>query len=320
MTRPHAWSLSNRSLERGIISFPVTQLRRALSKWSTVWLQSATYVRWGLGVVRRAPGLYLLIAVVYATPALLAGFLPVLLPAPALWRQALTVVLPWITILLGAVVVMVAVGYHARGRSIDLARATSVAVGWVPRYLWTNVHTSLIFWAPVGLVFAARSWQEGALPLMVVPEVVVDALWWLVIAGLALYLHTRTLLAPFLAVHADLPGTLAALEAWRLGGQHFSICLATLIVGSLPVGLPLGLLAFGVLRLSGDGQGAAPDLAWALIQAVRPVLIAALYSLYRDLWDADQARQRAQGGLRVPLLVRAVLALTQPLPKLGRWE
>ena len=68
-------------------------------------------------------------------------------------------------------------------------------------------------------------------------------LWWLAITTCALYLHMRTVLAPFFAVDADLPGTLAALEAWRLSGRHFPVCLATFVLGSQPIASPLGLLA-----------------------------------------------------------------------------
>ena len=106
-----------------------------------------------------------------------------------------------------------------------------------------------------------------------------------------LFLHTRTLLAPFLAVHADLAATLAALEAWRLSGRHFSLCLATLILGSLPVGVPVVLLLLGSLSVSGVGLGAAPTFAWVVIQAIRPVLVPSVYALFCDLWDADGPHQ-----------------------------
>src|SRR6185437_9981893 len=110
------------------------------------------------------------------------------------------------------------------------------------------VHTSLIFWVPTTLLLELH----GRLP-----SVAPDALWWLLIGSVALYLHTRTLLAPFLAVHADLPGTLAMLTAWRLAGQHLGLCVATLVVGSLPVALPLAILALALSSsLSGPAQSA----------------------------------------------------------------
>ncbi len=260
-----------------------------------------------------------------ALPALLAGGVAAYAREPVMWQQALVLSLPWITIVLGAVVIMIALGYQARRQEVDLTQATRVAVRWVPRYVWTNVHTSLIFRAPIAMLFAAREWQTKSSPASGIADMAMSGLWWLVITCCALYLHTRTVLAPFLAVHADLPGTLAALEAWRLGGRHCPVCLATFVLGSLPVVVPLGLLAFILTRnLSGRSYEvmatATPELAWVGIQAVRPVLIAALYPLYRDLWQRELARRKREGGERVPPPARALLAITRPLPKLGRWD
>jgi hypothetical protein len=194
----------------------------------------------------------------------------------------------------------------------------------VPRYFWTNVHTTVIFWVPVGLLLEAREWQAAAMPVGGAWGLALAALWWLVTGVAALCLHTRTLLAPFLAVHSDLPGTLAALEAWRLSGRHFAVCLSTFVVATVPVGLPLALLGLGLaLTLSGAALtaflAAAPNLVWAGIQAVRPILIPAVYGLYNDLWNAELARRRREGTPPVPGFARALLALTRPLPHPGRW-
>jgi len=135
----------------------------------------------------------------------------------------------------------------------------------------------------------------------------------------------RTVLGPFFAVDADLPGTLAALEAWRLSGRHFPVCLATFVLGSQPVASPLALLALILTRnLTGRVYevmaAASPEMVWVGIQAVRPVLIAALYPLYRAVWQRELARRKREGGERVPPPARALLAITRPLPKLGGWS
>jgi hypothetical protein len=49
---------------------------------------------------------------------------------------------------------------------------------------------------------------------------------------------------------------------------------------------------------------------------VRPVLIPALYMLYRDVWKIE----RAQSGLHVPRAARPLLRLTEALPKFGNWD
>jgi hypothetical protein len=267
----------------------------------------------------------LLILAVYAAPSLIAGYLTATVPEPDLWQRAAILGLPWITVVLGTVVVMVTVSYQAQGRSIGLGLATWEASRWVPRYLWTNAHTSLIFWIPVGLVLQLRNWQEAALPVPGMPAAAVVLLWWLVTGAVALYLHTRTVLAPFLAVHGDLPGTLAAIEAWRLSGRYFALCFGTFVAGALPVALPLGLAVLGLAVMLPDAAleallPAAPDLTWAGIQAVRPVLIPSLYALYKDVWHAEQVRRKREGAPPVPALARVLLALTGPLPALGRWS
>jgi uncharacterized membrane protein len=191
----------------------------------------------------------------------------------------------------------------------------------VPRYVWTNVHTSVIFWAPVGSLILIGGWLETSLGLQGVSGKAVAALWWMVIALVALVMHTRTLLAPFFAIHGDLPGTLAALEAWRLSGRYFAICLSTLVIASLPMVLPLlALVAIAVTVAPGTEKAAvvaaAPYAVWAGIQLVRTVLIPALCVLYNDLWTAELRWRRAVGSPPVPRLARALLTLTRPLPSL----
>src|SRR5262249_59661577 len=111
--------------------------------------------------------------------------------------QVTMVVLPYVTAIVGTVVVMVAVSHQAHRQRIGLVRVSLKALPWVPRYFWTNVHTSAIFWLPVGLLLLVRGWQETAAPLAGGLELAVAVLWWLVIGVVALVIPTPTLLAPF---------------------------------------------------------------------------------------------------------------------------
>jgi hypothetical protein len=149
----------------------------------------------------------------------------------------------------------------------------------------------------------------------------VEIVWWGAIGVLALAIHTRTLLAPFLAIHGDLPATLAALEGWRLSGRAFATCFTTLVAGSLPLALPLTLLVLAVMAgLPADTrqalEPALPDLAYAGIQLIRPILIPATYFLFVDLWSAEQTRRAHFGEPAIPAIPRLLLALTRPLPRL----
>jgi hypothetical protein len=288
------------------------------------WWAGIAYLKRGLALTRRAPRLYLSLTLMYTLPALLSAWLASRDGRAAGWQQAAALGLQWITIVLGTVVFMIAVGCHARRRSLGLGHATVYALSWLPRYLWTNVHTSIVFWGPIGLLLVLRGWQQQTLPVAGIAELGLNGLWWLLLGATALYLHTRTLLAPFLAVHADLPATLAALEAWRLSGRALAPCLSTLVAASLPLVLPMLVLAVGVLltpapELRRAVASALPELVLAAIQVVRLVLIPATYWLYTDLWEAERARRRWRGAPPEPAPVRAVLELTQRLPRLGRW-
>jgi hypothetical protein len=284
------------------------------------------YARLGLTEAGRSLGVHLRVLAAYATPALLASYLAATIAEPGPLEQASIVGLTWITAVVGTVVVMVVVSSLARGRQTGLARATVTALTWVPRYFWTNVHTTIVFWVPIGLLLELGAWKAA----MVTPSAgmlgpLADGLWWLLIAIVALCLHTRTLLAPFLAVHADLPGTLAALEAWRLSGRNFGLCLATFVFACLPTALPIGAVALTLaVTLPGPVLGmllaAWPNLVWVGNQMVRPVLIPAVYALYNDLWRGELARRAQDGEPATPRPLCWLLALTRPLPRLARPE
>lgn len=254
--------------------------------------------------------------VLYALPSLVAGYLAATVDGPGLLERALMLGLPWLTIVLGAAVLMVVVANHGRGRRIGLAGATWQGLRWVPRYVWTNCHTTVMFWGPVGALVMLRSWQEAAFP---VGGPLASAAWWLLIGAVTLYIHCRTLLAPFLAVHADMPATLAVVEAWRLSGRWFGVCFGTFVLGTLPVALPLVVAVGVVWFVVGPDAWArvvrgAPDLAWVGVHAVRPLLVPALYCLYKELWPAEGAQAR------LPPWAAWLTRLTRGMPKLGSWS
>ncbi len=289
------------------------------------WRPAARRFALGFRLVRRYPGAYGLLTALFVPPALIVAALTVLMPQPNLWQNALLYLLRSLTVVLGAVTVMVVVAYHAQGRAIGVPRATWLGLRWVCRYLWTNAHTSLIFWLPVSGIVWVSAWQAEAAPLGGSGQPLMNGVWWAVIGGVALAIHTRTLLAPFLAVHGDLPGTLAALESWRLSGRSFWGCLSTLALAAAPVALPFGVVCGGLLLALPAAPQATfllvlPDLAWAAIQLVRPLLIPAVYVLYTELWDAERARRATEGTPPPPAFTRPLLALTKPLPHTGRWE
>jgi hypothetical protein len=282
------------------------------------------YMRRGQAIAAMDPAAYVVAVVVYVIPSLITAYIVATSPKPTSVEHILVLSLPWLTLVIGSVVIMVLVGTHARGHTISVWRATLEGLRWVPRYVWTNAHTTVIFWVPVGLLHLAQSWQETYAPATGTAELVAYGAWWVVISLVAVTLHVRTLLAPFLAVHGGLPASLAVLEAWRLGGRYFWLSLATFAAGVLPIAVPLALAAEGFSFALSDAARAAvwqaeADLIWVGIHAVRPLMVPAVYLLYKDVWHAELARRELEGEVQQPAVVRALLALTRPLPALGRW-
>jgi hypothetical protein len=151
--------------------------------------------------------------------------------------------------------------------------------------VWTNVHTTILFWVPVGALLLL--WERSPLGTLL-PTV----LWVATIALVALHQHVRTVLAPYLAVHGDLGGTRAALTSWELGGRHFWDLLATFVWGSLPIALPFGLAYLIIERFGPDPLSAAVlaiswQLSWVGVQSIRPLLIPALHTAYEDIWSVS---------------------------------
>jgi hypothetical protein len=297
--------------------------RLAGTRTDQSWLVGRYYLERGLALTRQSPRLYVAITCVYTVPALVSAWLVSREASGAIWQKGAAFGLSWITIVLGTVVIMVAVGSHRRGR-LDLGSVSLYALSWLPRYLWTNAHTSVVFWGPIGVLLVLRDRQQQMLSVDGELEAGLNGFWWVLLGACALYLHARTLLAPFLAIHGDLPATLAAVEAWRLSGRALVPCLSTLVVASLPLLVPLLIVYVGVLHSPADelrsvAAVALPELIAAGIQLIRPVLVPAIYCLFTDLWQAESAQRAVQAAPPEPSAVRALMALTRPLPSLGRW-
>jgi hypothetical protein len=238
----------------------------------------------GLEITRQQPDLYVKLVLLYSLPPLVAAALVLFAPQDTPWVQSLIYLLPLITMVVAPVVLMHAVDAGRGGERIGVLEATRRGVPWVPRYVWTNMHTTVLFWVPVGtLMLVWRSPFGTLLP---------SAFWIAVIGSVALHQHVRTVLAPYLAVHGDLGGTRAALTSWELGGRHFWHLLLTFVLGSLPVALPLALAyliieQFGPDPLSAALLAASWQLGWVGVQSTRPLLIPALHLAYEDLYPGS---------------------------------
>lgn len=218
----------------------------------------------------------------YSLPPLLGAYVVLYGPRQAGWYEPLVSVLPMVTMVVAPVVLMHAVDAGRGGERIGVLEATRRGVPWVPRYVWTNVHTTILFWVPVGALVLL--WERSPLGAWL-PTVV----WVAVIGTVALHQHVRTVLAPYLAVHGELGGTRAAVTSWELGGRHFWQLLATFVLGSGPIAVPL-ILGFAVIERFGPNPlsaallAASWQLVWVGVQSTRGLLIPALHTAYEDLY------------------------------------
>jgi hypothetical protein len=249
------------------------------------WEAGRGYATRGFEITRRQPDLYLQLVLLYSLPALAAAALVLYGPPEAPWHAPMVFALPWITVAVAPTVLMLAVEAGRRGERLSALEATRRGVPWVPRYLWTNTHTTLMFWVPVGSLLLLSNHPA-------VGPAVPTAIWMALIGMVAIHQHVRSMLAPYLVLHGNvdfLGVTRATLLSWHLGGKHFWTLLGTFVLGIAPVAVPLGIAylaaqTLGPTPLSDALQKAGGQLLWVGIQAIRPFLIPALHSLYEDLW------------------------------------
>ena len=281
------------------------------------------YTRRGLGVLGTSPWQYVQILSAFAAPAAVAAYVTASDLPEGFGRSALLYVLNAISASAAPVVVMTAVAAGFHGVTLGFIRAMRQGLWWLLRYLWTNAHTSVIFWLPTLALLNLFEWQRREAPVDGWAGVAVTAAWVVMIGAVALYVHSRTLLAPFFAVHGNLPATLATIESWRMSGRRFPLVFSTFIVSSAPTAVPLAVvfttLAFTLDEPTGTRavyMAMLPSLVWVAIKIVRPFLITATYGLYTDLWEEEQRRRAEHGVPPVPLLARPLLAISRWVPRL----
>ena len=294
-----------------------------MSRLIAEWAAAIRYTHRGMHVLRASPWQYVQILSAFAAPAAVAAYVTASDVPEGFGRSALLYVLNAISASAAPVVVMTAVAAGFHGVTLGFVDAMRQGLWWLPRYLWTNAHTSVIFWVPTLALLNLFEWQRRAAPVEGGAGVAVTAAWVVLIGVVALYVHSRTLLAPFFAVHGNLPATLATIESWRMSGRRFPVVFSTFVVSSAPTAVPLAVvfttLAFTLDEPTGTRavyMAMLPSLVWVAIKVVRPFLITATYGLYTDLWDEEQRRREEHGAPPVPLLARPLLAISRWVPRL----
>ena len=288
----------------------------------TAWRQGGRYAVRGLKTLRLTPLVFVAIMALFSLPA--AGVIAITaadLPE-GLGRTAGTTVLNVLSGTVAPVMFMKAVAAAHDGRRLGLWWHLADGTRWLPRYIWTNLHTTMIFWVPVGILTVGLISFQRLTFAETFPGGLISIFWVVVIGGTGIYVHSRTLLAPFIAVHGNVPGSLAALESWRVSGRMFGPVFATFVISAGPIAVPLAAVFMGFyLTLAGLALDvfAATLVAqvWIAVNLIRPPLVAATYALYTEVW-ADELERRAQlGHPATPALVRWLIDMSWWPPRVA---
>ncbi len=238
------------------------------------WRQAATYVAAGTRICRRdIPGLATLVGlfmlpsfgavIVGSQPGTLAGWI----------ATGMT----WITITLGNISLVLAIEAIDSGSPVVPAAILPAAVRWLPRYLWANGITTVLFWG----LFTPAQWILNW----------VVARWdWPSFTSIALLLfpmlfwHVRLVFATYAAIVDNQPGARSVAISIGIAHRRWRMVVAA-FVGSVlleaPVAGPLYLL---ILQIA--NPAVAGGFTWALIMLMRPLFIATLHEIYEDFRPA----------------------------------
>ena len=286
------------------------------------WHAGMRYAVRGLATLRVTPFVIVAIMVLFSLPAAGVIWITAAELPEGFGRTAGTTVLNLLAGTVAPVMFMKAVAAAHDGQRLGLWRHLDDGTRWLPRYIWTNLHTTVIFWVPVGiLTLGFISFQRTAIAESF-PGAVISVLWIVVIGGTGVYVHSRTLLAPFMAVHGNVPGSLAALESWRVSGRQFGPVFATFVITAGPIAVPLAAVFMGFyLTLTGPAldvfTATLAAQVWIAIKLIRPPLVAATYALYTEVWPGELERRAQQGHPATPSLVRWLIDVSWWPPRVA---
>ncbi|MBX5449915.1 hypothetical protein [Thermogemmatispora sp.] len=260
-----------------------TPVSRPVAPW---WKQAMLYVLAGLRICRRDIAGIITLVGLFSLPSLAAVVVGSYPGTLAYW---IGTALPWITITLGNISMVLAIEALDAGQPIIPAQILPAAIRWFPRYIVTNGITTLLFWG----LFTPLQWlisQETArlnwpsyapLLLLIIPMLI----W-----------HVHLVFATYAAIVDNHPGLRSVIISINVARRRW-LMVATAFVGSVlveaPVVAPLYLLILHVTN-----PVVATGFTWMLIMFMRPLFIATLHEIYEDY------RPLPPPHLRLPLPLR----------------
>jgi len=238
------------------------------------WKQSALYVASGVRICRQdISGLVTLVGLFMLPPlaAVIVGSQP---GALAFWVAS---ALPWITITLGNIAIVLAVEAIDAGQPVVPAQILPAAVRWLPRYLWANGITTVLFWGlftPLQSVVTQQTNSWGWIGIAPLAILILPMLFW----------HVRLVFATYAAIVDDQPGVRSVVISIGIAHRHWLMVAAAFalsVIIEAPIVGPLYLL---VLKIT--NPLVAGGFTWAIVILMRPIFIATLHEIYQDFRPA----------------------------------
>jgi hypothetical protein len=257
---------------------------------SSWWRQASYYVACGLRICRKdIPGLITLVGL-FMLPSL-AAVIVGSQPGPLAYWVALG--LPWITIILGNMAAVLAIEALDAGQPVVLARILPAVIRWLPRYLWTNGITTVLFWGlfmPLQWVISQQTNRWGWPSFAPTALLLLPMLFW----------HVRLVFSTYAAIVDDQPGMRSVMISIRLAHRRWKMVVAAFAFSVLIVAPLAGPLYLVILTI--HNPVIAGGFVWALIMPMRPLFIATLHMIYKDFRPAttlaEGLKQRSWYDLR----------------------
>jgi len=265
------------------------------------WKQSAFYVASGVRICRQdISGLITLVGL-FALPPLAAVIVGSQPGALAFW---VATALPWITITLGNIAIVLAIEAIDAGQPVVPAQILPASVRWLPRYLWANGITTVLFWGlftPLQSVITQQTNHWSWVSIAPLAILLLPMLFW----------HVRLVFATYAAIVDDQPGVRSVIISIGIARRRW-LMVAAAFVGSVLVEAPIvGPLYLLVLTIT--NPLVAGGFTWAIVILMRPIFIATLHEIYQDFRPATAIAASCKMPRPVPiwryLHLRATLRL-----------
>ncbi len=249
------------------------------------WRQAFAYVAAGLRICRKDISGLLTLVGLFSVPPLVAVIVGEHAGKGtggtiAFWVAS---ALPWITITLGNISVVLAVEAIDDGERVTPHKILPAAIYWLPRYLIANGITTVLFWGiftPASMFIDMQLQQRGVNTFFTLLILLIPALFW----------HVRLVFATYAAIVDDMSGPRSVLISFGIARRRWPMAV-TAFVASVAVAAPIALPAYILIQIIPNPL-VAGGYEWVLTMALRPLFIATLHEIYEDFRPAKEIAER----------------------------